>query len=293
MIHQQQIIGRATKVSFTINIGLSAFKVVIGFFTGSLGLFSDGVHSLSDVLSDIVVYISARMASKPPDSDHHFGHGQFETLGELILTGLLLIAAGGIVWYGLLSIYRGEMMHCSGKVILTASLSVVIKEWLFRWTKDLGRQYNSRLLLLNAWHHRSDAFSSLAVVIGAVVSFMGWGHADAVAGIVVGLFIALTAIKFMSRSFMDLMGKSPGRDMELEIKQIMNSLSEVRSFHKLRVRKLGGQIFMDMHLMVNPDLSLREAHEISTRVEQKMKTVFGETTNVLIHVEPYMERHSD
>lgn len=287
------IVQKTVWVSAFANILLAAVKFAIGGFFGSLALISDGAHSLSDLFSDLAVYVGTKMGSKPPDRDHHYGHGRFETFGELVLAFLLLGAGVGIIGYGVRSIIRQHQTFYGTSVALAAVLSVGVKEALYRWTRRWGRRTGSRILLVNAWHHRTDAFSSIAVLAGALFSRLGFGYADAVVGMLVGGMICVPALKFIAEAVWDLSESSPGHELEKRISGILEDSKEVRSYHNLRIRKLGSQLFMDMHVMVNPHLSLKAAHAISTRLEETLKQTLGENTSIVIHVEPAHENHVD
>ncbi len=282
-----------TWVSVAVNIILTALQMVIAWATGSFALMSDAIHSLSDMITDIVVFITAKWGRKPADEDHHFGHGKYETFGALVVALFLLVVGIGIVGYGWKTIHLGIQVLFKWQVLLTASLCLVMKEALYQWTNKIGVKYNSQAVLANAWHHRSDALSSLSVLIGAFFAMFGFPYADAISGMVVGVMISIMAIKFFTQSIRELSETSPGKNTEIKAANILKSLKEVKSFHRLRLRTIGYQLFMDMHVLVNPELSLREAHDIATEIEVKMKEKFGKDTNVLVHVEPFEEGHRD
>jgi len=287
MKNYKTIIYETTLISVIANLFLTAIKISIAIFSSSLSLLSDGLHSLSDLITDIGIFIGIRFASKPPDKDHHFGHGKFETFTEIFIALFLLITACFIIFSGIMMIYHKNSFIFNQKIVLTALFSIFIKESMYHWLKIISKKYDSQLLLINAWHHRSDAFSSLAVIIGAGFSYFKFQYADAIAGIFVGIIIFLTALKFMSKSIMELSEISPGEEFENKVKNIISSFKEIQSYHKLRIRRMGSYFYMDMHILLQSDISLHTAHEIATSVEKKLKIVFGKNTNILIHMEPY------
>jgi len=281
------IVYKTTVISVVANLFLAALKISIAVLSSSLSLLSDGLHSVSDMVTDIGVFVGVKFASKPPDKDHHFGHGKFETFTEIFIALFLLITACCVIFSGIQMIYHGDIFIFNKYIIFTALFSVFIKESMYHWLKVVGKKYDSQLLLINAWHHRSDAFSSLAVIIGSIFTYFNVQYADAVAGIFVGVIILLTALKFISKSIMELSEISPGEEFEDKVKNAVYSCKEIKSYHKLRIRRMGSYLYMDMHILLMADISLHDAHVIATSLETKLKIVFGKNTNILIHMEPY------
>ncbi len=287
-------INKTTGVSLATNLGLTLLKLIFGFMTHSLSLISDGLHSLSDILTDLIVWLGAKLGNKPADGSHHFGHGKFETFAEIILSFFIIGPAASIVWYALTSIYNQETSHFHWSVVLIALLSVIIKEALYRWSRNIAASVNSQVLLVNAWHHRTDALSSLIVVFGTVFIYFEVPYADSITGIIIGLLISVTGIKFLKRGLLELSESTPGKDIEKTVYSILEQTKTVLSFHQVRIRKLGSHLLMDMHIMVDEDLNIKEAHDIATEVELKIKNKIGyNTTNVLIHIEPFTHDHED
>lgn len=290
-INYNEIVKKTTNISIIVNIVLSIFKFTVGFFTHSLSLVSDGIHSLSDLFTDLIVLGGVKIASKPPDKDHHFGHGKYETFAGLLLAFFLFLAGFCIVAYGLRDIYAHNEKKFHPAIIFVALISVISKEKLFRWTKTYAIKFTSQVLLANAWHHRTDAFSSVAVVIGAFFSFFGFNYADSITGVAVGIIILATSIKLLKDAFLELSEVSPGKVFEDKIQNILEKNVNIISFHNLRLRKMGQQFFMDMHVMVDENLSFRESHDISEKIETDIKNELGKNTSIVVHVEPCIKQH--
>jgi len=284
-------VTKLTLWSLILNITLSLVKIIVGFFLNSVSLVSDGLHSFSDLLSDFVMYFGAKWAVRPPDEDHHFGHGKYETFAQVVIALLLLGVASSIMWYGIQAVIKGEVIAFSWTVVILAGISVITKEAYYQWNKRIANQYNSKMLLANAWHSRSDAFSSVIVILGMVLTKFGLPGGDAWAGIIVGILIALMGLDFLKKGINELSESAPDTQMLKDIRDQLSSHPDVRSFHRLRVRRLGSQLHMDMHLVLDENLSLKNAHEIANSVEGGLKKTFGLNTNVLVHPEPENDRH--
>ncbi len=270
------------------NIFLMAVKIFSGVLIRSSALIADGFHSLSDLATDFVVLAGTRVSNRPPDEAHPYGHKRFETLATQVV-GLILLAVGfGFVWKAGASIYSGEMNFPGGIVLVVAGISVVAKEILFVLTRKISRETHSTALYANAWHHRSDSLSSLAVLIGGVAGLLGWGYADNVATIVVGLMIAGVAGRILYEGLIEITEHSADKESIETISQILSEELDVLDWHALRTRRVGGELFVDLHLLVDPELSVRNSHVICERVEKKIDRELRKPVNVLIHIEPYL-----
>lgn len=285
-------IYRVTIVGGVVNL-LLALKFVTGIVGHSAAMVADAVHSLSDFLTDIVVVIFVRISSKKEDDDHHYGHGKFETLATVIIGIVLGIVGIGIMREGIGSIaraVRGEVLPAPGMAALVAAIvSIVSKEWLYRYTIRKGKQYDSPSVVANAWHHRSDAFSSIGTAIGiggAILLGERWRILDPIAAVVVSTFILKVAFDLAKGGLDELLEKSLPRTIEEEIRSIILSVEGVSSPHHLRTRRIGNHYAIDVHIRMDGDLSLLHAHTITTEVERKVKAAFGTDTYINIHMEP-------
>lgn len=287
----QREVAKLTVWSIVINVILSVFKIALGLLVHSVSLVSDGLHSFSDLLSDFVMYLGAKWANRPPDEDHHYGHGKYETFAQFVIALLLIGVASSIMWYAIQAVIHNAVIEFSWIVVIVAFVSVVSKELYYQWNKRVANKYNSKMLLANAWHSRSDAFSSVIVIVGMVLSYFGLPGGDAWAGVIVGVLIAIMGLDFLKQAIQELSESAPDAHLIDQIRQILSSHPDVRSFHRLRVRRLGSQIHMDMHLVLSEFLSLKAAHDIANSVEEELKIVIGPKTNVLVHPEPENDRH--
>ncbi len=275
-----------TYLGAAINISLSAIKIVIGFFAGSLALIADGIHSLSDVATDVAVLLGVRLASKAPDKGHPYGHGRAETFSAGLIALVLIIVGGAMIYYATIVIARDEITTPRLAVLIAAIVSVASKEWLYRVTQKVAIQSHSTALYANAWHHRSDALSSVAVVIGFISLEFGFGHGDQVAAIAVGLMIMWVGVRIIGDSLRELSeGAVDERTIE-HIKNIINANGRIRQWHRLRTRTVGREVFLDLHILVDPDLNVAAAHEISENLEAALHEQIARPVNITVHIEP-------
>ena len=286
-------IYRVTIVGGAVNLLLLVLKFVTGFISHSAAMVADAVHSLSDFVTDIVVVIFVRISSKKEDDDHHYGHGKFETLATVIIGVVLGLVGIGILREGIGSIVRairGEVLPAPGIAALIAAIvSIVSKEWLYRYTVRKGKQYDSSSVMANAWHHRSDAFSSIGTAIGisgAILLGERWRILDPIAAVVVSIFILKVAFDLAKSGLDELLEKSlPSTTIE-EIRRIILSVEGASAPHHLRTRRIGSHYAIDVHIRMDGNLSLLHAHTIATEVERKVKATFGADTYINIHMEP-------
>ena len=275
------------------NLVLLTFKFVAGIVAHSAAMTADAVHSLSDFLTDLIVLVFVRVGSKPQDASHDYGHGKFETLATLFIALALIGAAIGIIVSGAVKFSRwlqGETLEMPGTLALWAALlSIVVKEVLFRYTIAKGKALESPAVIANAWHHRSDALSSIgaaAGIGGALLLGQKWAVLDPLASIVVGGMLVKVAIDLLKSSAGELTDMSLPAETEREIEGIISSFPEVTEPHNLRTRRIGNRIAIEVHVRMRGDMSLREAHDIVTAIEHQIKARFGPATLVTIHMEP-------
>ena len=286
-------IYKVTIVGSIVNFLLLVFKFFAGIAGHSAAMLADAVHSLSDFITDIVVIVFVRIAGKPEDKGHDYGHGKYETLATAII-GLLLLCVGfGIFWNGASSIYtflRGGQLESPGVVALVAALvSIVSKEILYQYTVIQGKKLNSQAVIANAWHHRSDALSSIGTAIGiggAILLGDHWRVLDPVAAVVVSFFIMKVSVRLLIPCVDELLEKSLPEDVEKEIEQTVLSFPGVSQLHHLRTRRIGNYYAIELHVRMDGKITLEEAHSTATAIENKLKEMFGKGTHVGIHVEP-------
>ena len=284
-------IRAVTYLGIFINIGLAFVKLVVGTIAGSMALFADGVHSFSDVATDIVVLLGVRFGSKEPDTKHPYGHGRIETFSTVVVAVILVVVGGLMIYKASMSIARvrgGAEQECviSALVVWVAILSVVLKEGLYWITRIVAVRSHSTALYANAWHHRSDALSSVAVLIGFASIKMGYAYGDQVAAIAVGLMIILVGAKIVGKCFDELTERAVDGDTFKQITQIIESDGNIRKWHKLRTRNVGREIFIDLHILVDPGLNIVEAHDIAEELEVAMHEKIVRPVNITVHVEP-------
>ena len=286
---------RVTWIGMIWNILLTILKFIIGFISRSNALIADAVHSLSDFASDISVLIGLKVAAKPVDHDHNYGHGKFETLSAIIVGLMLFIVGIGILWNSITIIYdhfNGEVLVRPGSLALYALVaSILVKEGLYQYTIKSGQTLHSQVLIANAWHHRSDAFSSIAVLIGvsgAILLGDRWVILDPISAGLVSILILKIAAQTSFNSFNELMEVSLGKERQKEILALVSEVPGVNVPHNLKTRKIGNTVAIDMHIKVDKNLSIVKAHDISTLVEDKLKDSFGTDSFISIHVEPLL-----
>lgn len=284
---------RITMVGFFVNLILTMAKIAAGIIGKSSAMLADGVHSLSDFATDIVVIAFINVSGKNSDDSHKYGHGKFETFATLIISLVLAGVGVGIFINGtekILSFVRGEAISQPGMIALWAALvSIVSKEVLFRYTIIVGKKINSPAVIANGWHHRSDAFSSLGTALGiSGAIFLGesWRILDPIAGIVVSFFILKVAFDLGMPSIKELLEASLPKEVIGEIEAIINSHPEIIRFHHLKTRKVGTVYAIDVHIKLSKEISFVKSHDIATEIEHSIKDKYGEGTHINIHTEP-------
>jgi len=269
-----------------LNIGLMVLKIISGLFIKSSALVADGVHSFSDLVTDAMVLIGARLSSRPADQTHPYGHKKFETLVSQIVALILMAVGIGFMWSASVAISRHEHNFPGFMVLVVAGISVVSKEYLFQKTRQVSRETDSASLYANAWHHRSDSLSSVAVLFGGVLSLFGWGHADQLATLIVGFMILGVGGKIFYECISELAETAADEESVALIREILSQQKDIVTWHALRTRKLGGELYLDVHICVDQNLSVSQAHDISNRLEESIRRKFSKPVNILIHIDP-------
>lgn len=293
LTEREKAIYQVTWAGSFVNFLLVIFKFIAGILGHSAAMIADAVHSLSDFATDIVVLIFTRISNKPQDKNHDYGHGKYETLATAII-GIVLFAVGAsICWNGLQAIqtvWQGGRLPTPGMLAFAgAIISIVSKELIYRYTIHVGRKINSSAVIANAWHHRSDAFSSIGTAIGiggAIVLGESWSVLDPMAAVVVSFFIMKVAVQLLKPCVDELTEKSLPDEIEKEICLIAENTPGVSAIHNLRTRRIGNHYAIEMHVRMDGHLTLYEAHAKASVIENKLKEKYGNETHVGIHVEP-------
>lgn len=293
MSSREREIYRITLAGSVVNVILTAAKMAAGIWGHSAAMIADAVHSLSDLVTDIIVILFVRLSGKPEDKSHDYGHGKYETFATLLIGTALLAVAAGICIDGagkVIAFVQGEKLDQPGWIALAAAVvSVAAKEILFRYTRTVGRKQDSPAVIANAWHHRSDAFSSIgtaAGIGGAILLGEDWRVLDPLAAVVVSFFIARVAVRLTASCIGELTEQSLPEEVEREITAAVLSTEGVSQPHHLRTRRIGNRYAIEMHVRMNGDMTLREAHDKATQIENRLKEMYGAGTYIGIHVEP-------
>lgn len=291
---RKEKIMKITVLGSLANFLLLVFKFVAGWLGNSSAMIADAVHSLSDFITDVIVLLFIHISSKPKDKGHDYGHGKFETLATSII-GIVLMCVGiGLFWESSNKIvgfyFKGEELESPRMIALIAALvSILIKELLYRVTLVVGKKENSQALIANAWHHRSDAFSSVGTALGiggAILLGDQWRILDPLAAVIVSIFIVRVALKLVIPAINDLLEQSLPAEVENEIISIIEETPEVRNPHNLCTRRIGNDFAFEVHIRVDGNTTVMHAHEITRDIEQKLRDKFGPATHITLHVEP-------
>lgn len=300
-VHQEDVRAKEAKkvtlVGFYINAVLTLFKVYAGITGKSAAMVADGVHSLSDFFTDIVVLIGFKFINKPEDEDHNYGHGKYETVATLIISFALFIVGYKIFTSGIINIYQvvvhGKIIESPSLIaLIAAAVSIVSKELLYRYTKHVGEKINSQAVIANGWHHRSDAFSSIGTLIGiggAIVLGERWTILDPIASVIVSVFIFKVAFEILTPAFNELMEVSLKPEEIERIKQVIDSNESILDYHHLRTRRIGIKVAIEVHLLFAKDQSIEHVHEHASEVESALKELFSGNCIITTHLEPYHE----
>ncbi len=279
-------IKSVTYLSVITNIVLFVIKMLVGLLSGSLALIADGIHSISDLATDVAVLMGIRFGSKKPDSEHPYGHGWAETFSAGFIALVLIVVGAVMIYYASVAIAQNRVTVPRFAVLIAAAVSIVAKEWLYRVTRKTAIVSHSSALYANAWHHRSDALSSVAVVIGFISLKFAFEHGDQVAAVVVGLMIVWVGVKVIGNSLGELTEAAVDSGTIEHIEKIIDNDSSIRHWHNLRTRTVGREVFLDLHILVDPHLTITAAHEIAERLENALHEQLARPVNIVVHVEP-------
>ena len=293
MKDREKKIYRVTLLGTVVNVVLVVLKLAGGIIGRSSAMIADAIHSLSDFLTDIIVFLFVKIAGKPRDKSHDYGHGKFETLATLIIGFLLCIAGILLMIEGIektvASLHGQELPRPTLLALIVAIVSIISKELLYRYTVKAGKKVNSPAVIANAWHHRSDAISSIGTLVGvAGAMYLGekFRILDPIAAIVVSIFIIKSGCDIMKPCFAELLEASLPADLEREILETVKSVNGIVNVHNLRTRRIGNSIAIDLHAKMDGSMTLSEAHALATEAEKAIKNKWGENSFINIHMEP-------
>jgi cation diffusion facilitator family transporter len=272
-----------------VNLALSGFKVLVGILGRSSAIIADGLHSASDLAGDFAVLWGIRAARRPADADHPYGHARYESIVTLFIGALLVAAALYIGVESLATLGRPHGGITSWWPLAAALVSIALKETLYWLTRAVGKRHRSSAVLANAWHHRSDAFSSVAAaagIAGAIIGGPRWQFLDHLTAVVLAAFLVVVGGRIIRDAFQELCDRAPAPEVQARMERVIAGIAGVEEFHAFRARRTGGIIEMDVHVLVDPALSVRHGHDIASRVERELCREFPDVANVVVHVEP-------
>ena len=278
-------IKSVTNVGIGTNIVLSVLKVTVGIVSHSIALIADGIHSISDMATDIVVLLGVHFGSRKPDTEHPYGHGKIEVFSAISIALILIVIGMGMIYRAAMDIAAREVSK-PGIVVIVALVSIIVKEVLYQVTKKAAIALHSPALYANAWHHRSDALSSVVVVVGLVSVMLGFVHGDRIAAMFVGLMIILVGVRVIVDNLHELVDVAVDDNTVSQIKQIISSKEQIRQWHKLRTRTVGREVFLDLHILVDPDLTVSDGHAIAESLEESLHEQIIRPVNITVHIEP-------
>ena len=285
---QVQEINKVTWIGVAINVFLSAIKFVVGYIGGSQAVIADAVHSLSDLATDFAVIVGVKFWSAPPDEDHHYGHYRIEALITALIGIILGFVAIGIGYKAIITIKEHHLGITTWIAVVGPVLSIFIKEILYRWTVIVGKKVRSKSVIANAWHHRSDAISSIPALVAVMVSTINpaWGFVDHIGAIIVSVFIFKVSWDITTPALLELTDQGASKNDHMLIKQIALGVEGVEDVHKIRTRKIGQNIFVDLHVLVTPEITVRDGHAISENVKHELLKKGPDILDAVIHLEP-------
>ncbi len=289
MSHNIAQIKRVTWVGIVVNLGLVIVKFIVGFLGASQAVIADAVHSLSDMFTDFAVILGVKFWSAPPDEDHPYGHQRIEALITIVIGLAIAIVALGLAYKSLFTISAINIKQTGWIAILGPALSIVFKEIMYRWTIIVGKQAKSKAVIANAWHHRSDALSSVPVLIAVAASALNpnWAFIDRIGAFIVSIFILKVSWDIISPSISELADRGASiKDREF-IKKIAIGVNGVKDVHAIRTRKFGENLYVDLHILVDPEISVRSGHNISEQVKKELLINGPEILDVVVHLEPF------
>lgn len=291
-MNQEKEIKKMTIGGSIGNVLLAGLKISVGVFSKSQALIADGVHSLSDLITDIVILIGVREWTRPADKEHPYGHGRIETLTSIFI-GVVLSVVAFILGRNALISFTQETNNALGwPAFVIAIISIIVKEILFKLTVKKGKKINSRALISNAWHHRSDALSSVPVALAVLLEkiFPGLPYIDPIATLIITLFLIKASWNILLPCFKELLESREDTSLETSIETLSKEIKEIKEVHKIRIRRVGSALLLDLHMLVNREMTIEKAHMISSKLETKIKEMDENISDILVHIEPYIAK---
>jgi len=285
----QQLAMATARNSIIVNIALAGFKLFAGFFAQSAAMVSDGVHSIADLISTVVVMVGIKLAGKKADEQHPYGHERFECVAALLLSALIFAVGAGIGWSGLQTILSGDFENLAvpGLLALIAALvSIVVKEGLYWYVRATAKKVDSGALMADAWHSRADGLSSIGSFVGILGARLGLPIMDAIAAIVICLFILKTAVEIARDAIGKMTDKACDADVVAQMREVILAQESVQGIDALRTRLFGNRIYVDVEISVDGTLDLHGAHEIARQVHDAMEQQFEKVKHCMVHVNP-------
>lgn len=275
----------------TLNVALAAAKMVAGALANSMAVFADGVHSLTDLASDLALLIGVRYWTQPSDRKHPYGHGRIETMIAWSVGFGLAATGAGLAYRAVLALAAPVDVRPGGLAFAVALVSIVAKEVLYQWTARVGRRIKSSALVANAWHHRSDALSSVpaAAAVGGAILFPGWGVLDPVAALLVCAMVLHAAWRIMAPATRELVDAAPSQGLHDSVMESIRAFPHVKTAHALRLRSTGAKVLMDFHLLVEPSITVQEGHDIAENLKARLHHEYPDVADIVVHVEPDCE----
>lgn len=278
---------KVTLVGMVVNIINAAVKILVGVGANSYALIADGIHSLSDLVSDVLVLVAGHFGRQQADKDHPYGHDRYETLATLLLGTLLIAVAGALIWDSLMRLMTPRELVTPGVMALVVALaSIASKEWIYRYTLRIARRIKSKLLEGNAWHHRTDSLSSIVVFVAVGGALLGFTWLDQIAATIVAVMVAKVGFSLIWDSLKELVETALPQDEITAIYDSACSVAGVTDVHDLRSRSMGGRILIDIHLQVDPHISVSEGHEVGVWVAHRLRQDFPHISDVIFHIDP-------
>ncbi|QZY57216.1 cation diffusion facilitator family transporter [Crassaminicella profunda] len=284
---------KASWIGIIGNILLTALKAIIGFISGSTAMVADALHSGSDIVATTIVLHGIKISHRPPDQEHHYGHGKAESIVAKIIAIILMITGMGIGLSAYHSLKSPNLTSPDAIAIWAAVLSIVVKEWMYRYTVKIGERIESQALVADAWHHRTDAFSSIAALIGITGAVLGYPILDPIAGIIVAFMIVKAGFSIYLDAINELMDTAPSKEVMDRIKKTTLSVDGVRSVHKIRARKNGNQIYVDLVICVDKYITVEKGHQFAAQAKYNILNTMPNIKDVVIHVDPYPLEDND
>ncbi len=275
-----------TLTALATNVTLSVVKLTVGLWTGSVALLADAANSISDIGIDASILLAARVSRRPVDHNHAYGHGKYETIAAIAIAFIIMGVGAGFAWRAYRIFRSGPGPVPGVPVIAVALFTLVSKEWLYRLTRGVSRRVHSATLMANAWNHRSDALSALVVLLGGAGMLVGWEYADATAGIFVAAMIFAAGARVAVDGLTELTDAAAEPEIKDQLQRLIFSHPSVRAHHKLRSRRVGREIFVDVHVLVDPAMNVYESHQVTKELKELVSGRVKKTVNLLVHIEP-------